>query len=298
MMYTSGSALKMIERRTIGKAVSLSGVGIHSGEQVTLSIKPASSGQVVFYRVDLGGCRVEVDPKLVETGYCSSLVKGKCEVRTIEHLMAVLYILGIDSLDIDLNGAEIPIMDGSALPMARALLNAGLTQIPGQRKAIRILKSHSLAEGEARVSFSPDDDFRVSYVIDFPHPAIGRQAFSSVLTRESFLMTIAPARTFGFLKDVSDLWKKGLARGGTRENAVILDEHRVITGPLRFADEFVRHKVLDFIGDLALLGHPLLGHFQAEKAGHRLHLEAVRFLADHPDFWTFEEQAGPRFLEA
>lgn len=218
-------------------------------------------------------------------------------IRTVEHLLAVLYILGIDSLEIDLDGEEIPILDGSALPIAEAILDAGLREIPGKRKTIRLTKPYTLHEGEASLSFRPDPDFKLTYIIDFSHPAIGRQMFSSVVTREGFLAEIAPARTFGFLKDVAELWRKGLAKGGNLDNAIVLNENKVISGPLRFADEFVRHKVLDLIGDLALLGHPLLGHFQAERAGHRLHLKAVHFLLEHPEFWTFEEMQYPRFLE-
>jgi len=287
----------MIEKRTVLKEVFLSGVGIHSGETVSLALKPSLSGKIVFRRLDLEGCQVEVDPRRVETGNCSSLVEGRCVVRTVEHLLAVLYILGIDSLDVDLEGSEIPILDGSALPLARAILSVGVSRIPGQRKVMRIVRPHTVRDGKASLSFSPDGDFRLTYGIDFSHPLIGRQAFSLTMTREAFLAEIAPARTFGFLKDVPELWRKGLARGGTLENAVILDEEKPISGPLRFPDEFVRHKVLDLVGDLALLGNPLLGHFQAEQAGHRLHLEAVHFLLDHPDYWAFEEQEGPCFLE-
>jgi len=288
----------MIEKRTILKEVSLSGVGVHTGEKVRLSLKPASSGKIIFSRLDMGGCRVEIDSRRAESGNCTSLVDGNCVVRTIEHLLAVLFILGVDSLDIELDGGEIPIFDGSALPLSRAILESGLRNLPERRRAIRIIKPYTLREGQASLTFSPDEEFRLTYIIDFSHPAIGRQAFSVAMTRESFLNDIAPARTFGFLKDVPELWRKGLARGGTLENAVVLDEERVVSGPLRFPDEFVRHKVLDLLGDLALLGHPLFGHFQAERAGHRLHLEAVRFLVEHPDFWAFEERRFPRYLEA
>lgn len=288
----------MVEKRTIAQPVSFSGIGVHSGLLSSITLKPASTGKVTFRRLDLGGSWVEVDVRRVESGHCSSLVDGPTVVRTVEHLLAVLHVLGVWSLDIELNGAEVPILDGSALPLARAILKAGLVRVPGRWKAIRITKPHVLHDGPATVSFSPDEEFRITYAIDFSHPAIGRQVFSAGMTREFFLTEIAPARTFGFLKDVPELWKKGLARGGTLENAVVLNADRVISGPLRFPDEFVRHKMLDFIGDLALLGYPLFGHFQAEKAGHRLHLQAVRFLIDHPDCWTFEEDDCPGYLKA
>ncbi len=288
----------MIEKKTVKKEVFISGVGIHSGQQISLTLRPSACGRIVFRRLDLGGREVEVDPLRVESENSSSLVSEGCAVQTVEHLLAVLYILGIDSLEIDLDGGEIPIMDGSALPLARAILESGLSRLPGRRKAVRILKPYTLQEGQTSLSFSPDQDFRLTYVIDFSHPAIGRQTLSFSPTRESFLAEIAPARTFGFLKDVPELWKKGLAKGGTLENAVVLDDEKVINGPLRFPDEFVRHKILDLIGDLALWGHPLLGHFQAWRAGHNLHLETVRFLLRNPDFWAFEESAVPRFLES
>jgi UDP-3-O-[3-hydroxymyristoyl] N-acetylglucosamine deacetylase len=288
----------MIKKKTIQKEIFISGVGIHSGGQVSMTLRPSACGRIVFRRLDLGGREVEVDPSSVESQKSSSLVSEDCAIQTVEHLLAVLYILGIDSLEIDLDGGEIPIMDGSALPLAQAILEPGLSQLPGRRKTVRILKPYTLQEGEASLSFSPDREFRLTYVIDFPHPVIGRQAFSFAVTKEGFLAEIAPARTFGFLKDVPELWKKGLARGGTLENAVVLDDEKVINGPLRFPDEFVRHKILDLIGDLALWGHPLLGHFQAYRAGHSLHLETVRFLLRNADFWAFEESEAPSFLKS
>ncbi len=287
----------MDEKRTIQREVFLSGVGIHSGKRVSLTLRPSGCGRIVFRRLDLGGREVEVDPLSVESRNSSSLISEDCAIQTVEHLLAVLYILGIDSIEIDLDGGEIPVMDGSALPLARAILEPGISRLPGKRNVVKILRTHTIKEGQASLSFSPDQDFRLTYSIDFPHPAIGRQEFSFVATRRGFLAEIAPSRTFGFLKDVPELWKKGLAKGGTLENAVILDDEKVINGPLRFPDEFVRHKILDLIGDLALWGHPLLGHFQAYRAGHSLHLKTIRFLLRNPDFWAFEESEAPCFLE-
>ena len=287
----------MLQRRTIQGPVSFSGLGIHSGEQVTLTIKPSSKGAIFFRRMDLGGLEVKVDPRRIDALNCSILVFGSGRILTLEHLLAVLYVLGIDSVELDLLGAEIPALDGSAAPLAQAILQAGLRPIPQAVRPVRIVKSHTIEDKGASVSFSPDSDFRVSYAIDFSHPVIGRQEISVPLTRKLFLEEIAPARTFGFLKDVAELRKRNLALGGTLDNAVVLDEEKVISGPLRFRDEFVRHKALDLIGDLALFGHPLIGHFRAERAGHRLHHRAVLFLLDHPDFWVYEEEALPCFLE-
>lgn len=287
----------MIRKRTILRPVSFSGVGVHSGEKVTLTLKPSSKGKVLFRRMDLGGLEVEINPRKTESQNCTCLLFDSGRIQTLEHLLAVLHILGLLSLEIELHGEEIPILDGSAAPLLEGILKAGLQPISQDIEAIRILKPHTLEEKGSRLSFSPDSDFRVTYAIDFSHPLIGRQDVSFALTRKLFREEIAPARTFGFLKDVEELRKRGLARGGSLNNAIVLDEERVISGNLRFKDEFVRHKVLDLIGDLALLGHPLLGHFQAERAGHRLHRQAVLFLLDHPDHWSREAAAVPRFLQ-
>jgi UDP-3-O-[3-hydroxymyristoyl] N-acetylglucosamine deacetylase len=286
----------MISKRTLEKVVCLSGVGIHSGKEVTLTLKPSSEGKILFRRLDLGGLEIEVDPQKVEVKNCISLGSGPCVVQTIEHLLAVLHIFGIDSLEIELDGPEIPVMDGSAAPLARAVLKAGLKLLPQKKKAVKILKPYALRENQASLSFSPDVDFRITYLIDFSHPLIRQQELSLALTQKAFLDEIAPARTFGFLKDIPELLRQGLARGGTLENAVVLDGEKVINGPLRYPDEFVRHKILDLIGDLALFGSPLLGHFQADRAGHSLHFKAVQFLLQNPEFWAFEETVFPRYL--
>lgn len=286
----------MLKKHTLARKVSFSGVGIHSGEQVRLSLKPSQSGKIVFRRLDLGGLEVAPDPRKVDALNCSCLVFESGRIQTLEHLLAALFVLGIDSLDIELEGSEIPILDGSAAPLVRAVLEAGAIPTDHRRRVVRLLKPHTLEDNGARLSFAPASDLAVSYAIDFDHPLIGRQEVSFDLTREAFVEEIAPARTFGFLKDAAELQKRGLARGGTPENAVILDDERVISGSLRFRDEFVRHKVLDLLGDLALFGFPLLGRFEAERAGHRLHLRAVVFLLENPDYWGFEETRIPAYL--
>lgn len=286
----------MLRKHTLRREISFCGVGIHSGERVRLSLKPSHSGKIIFRRLDLGGMEVEPDPRKVDALNCSCLVFESGRIQTLEHLMAALYVLGLDSLDIELQGSEIPILDGSAAPIVRAVLEAGVVPTVHGRRVVRLLKPHSLEDNGARLSFVPAPDLAVSYAIDFGHPLIGRQEISFDLTREAFVEEIAPARTFGFLKDVAELQKRGLARGGTLENAVILDDETIISGSLRFPDEFVRHKVLDLLGDLALFGFPLLGRFEAERAGHRLHLRAVLFLLENPDYWSFEEKQVPGYL--
>nr|NIM58429.1 UDP-3-O-[3-hydroxymyristoyl] N-acetylglucosamine deacetylase [Candidatus Aminicenantes bacterium] len=194
---------------------------------------------------------------------------------------------GIDSLTIEVNGDEIPIMDGSASPFAQAILEAGVKPLPERKKSIKIIKPFSIEEEDAGFSFSPDSDFRISYSIEYDHPAVQRQELSLSLDIDNFIKEIAPARTFGFMKDVPALRAQGLAAGGSLDNAVVLDEKGVISGPLRYPDEFVRHKILDLIGDLSLMGSPLIGHFMAKRAGHSLHLKAVHYLLDNPEFWTY-----------
>jgi UDP-3-O-[3-hydroxymyristoyl] N-acetylglucosamine deacetylase len=286
----------MLKKCTTQHAVSLSGIGMHSGQTVRLTLKPSSSGAISFKRTDLGGPAVPLDPRSVETGRRSALVSGGGSVQTVEHLLAVLFVLGLDSLDIEVEGGEVPIFDGSAGPLAAALAGAGVQALAEDKVVARIVRPLFVEERGASLRISPDEDFRITYRIDFPHPAVGRQSLSLPLTRQAFLDEIAPARTFGFLKDVTELRRQGLALGGGLDNALVLDEEKVINGPLRFPDEFVRHKMLDLIGDLALFGRPLLGHFQADRAGHALHVRAVRLLADTPASWAPEMAAAPRYL--
>ncbi len=286
----------MLKKCTTQHAVSLSGIGIHSGQTVRLTLKPSSSGAISFKRTDLGGPAVPLDPRSVETGRRSALVSGGGSVQTVEHLLAVLFVLGLDSLDIEVEGGEVPIFDGSAGPLAAALAGAGVQALAEDKVVARIVRPLFVEERGASLRISPDEDFRITYRIDFPHPAVGTQSLSLLLTRQAFLDEIAPARTFGFLKDVTELRRKGLALGGGLDNALVLDEEKVINGPLRFPDEFVRHKMLDLIGDLAIFGRPLLGHFQADRAGHALHVRAVRLLADTPASWAPEMAVAPRYL--
>jgi UDP-3-O-[3-hydroxymyristoyl] N-acetylglucosamine deacetylase len=288
----------MVEKRTIGREISISGIGIHTGQKVRMVLKPSLRGEIIFRRLDLDNLELRVEPRHAETGNCTALVSGSARVRTIEHLLAVLFVLGLDSLDIELDADEIPITDGSAAPLARAVLEAGIRPLPEKKTVIRIVRPWTIAENKASVSFRPAADFSISYAIEFSHPSIGRQELSLAFSRWAFLSGIAPARTFGFLSEVRELRRRGLALGGSMENAVVLDTDKIVSGPLRFPDEFVRHKILDLTGDLALLSHPLLGRFEAERAGHSLHLKAVHFLLENPDFWVFEDEASPRFLRA
>ncbi|MCK4264658.1 MAG: UDP-3-O-[3-hydroxymyristoyl] N-acetylglucosamine deacetylase, partial [Candidatus Aminicenantes bacterium] len=272
----------MIQKGTIKKEVLFSGIGVHSGKQVELWLKPSSSGEIIFRRIDLDNSEFHLDPKKIEAKNCSMLVTKKGRIQTLEHFMAVLFMLGVDSLIIELNGEEIPIVDGSAFPFVEAILKAGIKPLQEKKKSIKILKPFIIQEEDALISVVPDSDFRITYLIEYDHPAIESQELSLSINKENFIKQIAPARTFGFLKDVPALRAQGLALGGSLENAIVLDEKSIINGPLRFPDEFIRHKILDFIGDLFLLNSSIIGHFKAHKAGHSLHLKTVHFILDNP----------------
>lgn len=274
----------MLEKRTIQKEIHLSGVGIHSGKEVDLLLRPSSSTGIVFRRTDLNNLELILDTKKIKAKSSTYLTSEGCKIQTLEHLLAVIYVFGIDSLIIEINGDEIPIMDGSASPFVQAVLKAGIKPLPGKKKSIKILKPFIIKEEGAAISFYPDSDFKITYSIEYDHPLIQRQELSLSVNLENFVTEIAPARTFGFLKDVPSLRAQGLALGGSLDNAIVLDEKGVISGSLRYPDEFVRHKILDLIGDLSLMGSPLIGHFKAHKAGHGLHLKAIHFLLDNPEF--------------
>lgn len=288
MSYTEEEDLRMKKILTTQKEVHLSGIGIHSGKMVQIRLNPSSAGQVVFRRTDLKNLELRLDWRWIEANHHTAFISEECRIRTLEHLLAVLYAFGIDSLVVDMDGEEVPILDGSALPLVNLVSQAGARALQKEKKSIRIVKPFTVGDAEASVSWAPDTHFKITYCIEFDHPAIQKQELSLEINVNNFKKEIAPARTFGFLKDVEALRKQGLALGGSLENALVLDEQRVINGPLRFPDEFVRHKILDFVGDLSLIAHPLIGHFRAHRAGHDLHLQAVRFLLKNPEYWTYD----------
>ncbi|MDW7760572.1 MAG: UDP-3-O-acyl-N-acetylglucosamine deacetylase [Acidobacteriota bacterium] len=273
-------------KRTLAAPLRFSGVGVHTGKPVTMMLMPSERGDLVFVRTDIDGeiRPVEAD---VESGRFTALSSGGVRVLTIEHLMAALSACGVDSLRIELDAEEPPILDGSALPYARAISDAGTSPVPVERKKLKIIRPFTIEDGEASFSVEPDEFFRISYDIHFDHPAVGRQRLELAVSEDTFLREIAPARTFGFFKDVDDLRRRGLALGGSLDNAVVFDETGVMNGPLRFPDECVRHKIADMIGDLFLLGCPVLGRFAAVRAGHALHLRMVRALRDDSSLAVF-----------
>lgn len=273
----------MLFKKTIKKQVHLSGIGVHSGKNVNLWIQPSSSGRIIFQRTDKNDAILSLDIKKIQSIQSTSLIHGEIKVRTIEHLMAVLFVFGINSVLIKLDGEETPIFDGSALTFSEAVEKAGIKEIPKKNKSIAIKKAFKIEENGACITGEPHNHLRITYAIEYSHPCIGRQELSLNIDPDIFKKEIAPARTFGFLKDAEMLRKKKLALGSSLDNTIVLDDQEIINPPLRFKDEFVRHKILDLLGDFSLMDGELSGHFKAEKAGHRLHLKTVSFLLENKD---------------
>jgi len=282
-----------VTQKTISEKATCTGVGLHSGEATHLALYPARPGSgVVFVRSDLPGTP-EIPARrtaLASTRLATTLGRGTATVGTVEHLLAAVASLDIDNLRVEVDGPEIPVMDGSAAPFVRLLRDAGVFDQRVARRVIRIRKPISVRDGDRVIRVSPAATLAVSYFVEYPHPAIGKQRIEALPIDEThFEREIARARTFGFLHEVEALWRGGLARGGNLENTVVLDERRVLNqSGLRFPDEFVRHKVLDLVGDLALLGMPLVAHVEVERGGHALHQQLVERILASPEAWAIE----------
>ena len=272
----------MLRQRTLKSVTRASGVGLHTGQKVRIVLRPAAPDTgVVFRRIDLAApVDVPARAELVgEARLASTLIKDGVKVHTVEHLMSALGGLGIDNAYVDLDAPEVPIMDGSAAPFVLLLQQAGVEEQPVPKKFARVRKRVEVRDGDKWARLEPHEGFRLSFSIEFRHPVIERstQAVTIDFGETSYLKEIARARTFGFMHDVEQLRESGLALGGGLENAVVLDEYRVLNSEgLRFADEFIRHKLLDAVGDLYLIGRPLLGAFSAHKSGHALNNRLLR----------------------
>ena len=283
----------MLRQRTLKTAIRATGVGLHNGEKVYMTLRPAAENAgITFRRVDLEEpVDVPADPKLVgETTLGTTLIKDGVKVATVEHLMSALAGLGIDNLNVDLSAAEIPIMDGSAGPFVFLLQSAGIEEQTAAKKFIRIRKKVRVEEGDKWAELTPFNGFKVNFEIDFDHPVLKKhkQSASLEFSTTSFLKEISRARTFGFLTDIESLRERDLTLGGSIDNAVVMDEYRVLNEDgLRFRDEFVRHKILDAVGDLYLLGCCLIGEFTGYKSGHHLNNTLLRALLDQEN--QFEE---------
>ncbi len=289
----------MIRQRTLKNVIRATGVGLHTGEKVYLTLRPAAADSgIIFRRVDLAQ-PVEIEAKAENVGdtqLSTTLVKGDVRISTVEHLLSALAGLGIDNAYIDVSAPEVPIMDGSAGPFVFLIQSAGVEEQNAPKRFIRILEPIEVTEGDKRARFEPFDGFKVSFGIDFDHPVISDEIKTASIdfSSTSFVKEVSRARTFGFLRDIEMLRERKLALGGSMHNAIVVDDYRVLNEDgLRYDDEFVKHKILDAIGDLYLLGHSLIGAFSGYKSGHGLNNQLLKALIAHPAAWeevTFEDE--------
>jgi UDP-3-O-[3-hydroxymyristoyl] N-acetylglucosamine deacetylase len=296
----------MLKQRTIKAVIKATGVGLHTGRKVVMTLRPAQPDTGIVFR------RVDLDPPadirasalaVTDTRLCSTVEGGGSKVATVEHLMSALAGLGIDNLYIDLAGPEVPIMDGSAAPFVFLLQSAGVTEQAAPKRFFRIRKPVEVHDGDKWARFEPYEGFRLSFSIVFDHPVFDKSSQSVTVdfAETSYSKEVARARTFGFSQDVEAMRSMGLALGGSLDNAVVLDEYRILNADgLRYADEFVKHKVLDAVGDLYLVGHPVVGSFSAHKSGHALNNQLLRATLAQADAWelvTYErEEEAPAAL--
>jgi len=273
---------------TIQRPAEIEGVGLHTAVRCRVRLVPAPADTgIVFRRVDLDNFEIEAHVhNVARVSYATSLMKQGVLLSTTEHILAALYSCGIDNVYVELDALELPILDGSAKPFIDLLARTGTRRLRRQRKYLRVLKPLEFSDGDRRIGIYPCGEFRVSCFVDYHHPSVGPQGVELTVNRESFSRELAPARTFGFMKDFAGLRGMGLIRGGSVENAIVLDETSILNGPLRFPDEFGRHKALDLIGDLALVGRPLQARIVAHKAGHALHTQIVTRLLADKSLWT------------
>ena len=296
----------MIRQRTLKNMIRATGVGLHTGEKVYLTLRPAAPNTgIVFRRVDLAEpVEIKADPYAVrDTRLASCLEKDGVRVATVEHLMSALAGLGIDNAYVDLTAPELPIMDGSAGPFVFLLQSAGLEEQKAPKKFIRVLDTVEVEDGDKWVRLEPHNGFKLDLAIEFDHPVMERSRKSVTVdfATTSYTKEVSRARTFGFMREVEAMREQGLALGGSLDNAIVLDQYRVLNSDgLRYDDEFVKHKVLDAIGDLYLLGHPLIGAFSGYKSGHALNNLLLRKLLEARHAWeyvSFERtEDAPPFL--
>jgi UDP-3-O-[3-hydroxymyristoyl] N-acetylglucosamine deacetylase len=275
--------LSLVYERTIRNPAECGGVGLHSGAPVHLRILPAPAGAgIIFRRTDLDSFEVEaVCRNVAKVSYATSLMKKGVLISTTEHLLSAFIGMGVDNAIVEIDNLELPILDGSALPFIEMVSKAGLRQQRRKRVYLKILRPYEMKEGDKFIGVYPSERYSVSYAIDFPHPLIGSERFQVELSNGSYVREIASARTFGFLHQQREMLNMGLIRGASRENCIVLTREGIDNPPLRYADEFVRHKVLDLIGDLALFGKHILGYVKADRAGHAMHTAIVsRILRD------------------
>jgi len=281
----------MIAQRTLDHSIRCSGIGLHSGRKIELVLHPAEENAgITFVRSDLG---IEFPAKaeyVTDTRLCTTIGKGEAQISTVEHLLSALAGLGVDNARIEVSGAEVPIMDGSSAPFVFLIQCAGIREQSAAKKVLRILKHVEVKDGNKRCALYPAAGFKISYLLDYDHPLLRKRQVSIDFSRQAYTREISRARTFGFLHEVEALQKAGLALGGSLENAIVLDTHRVVNeGGLRYEDECVRHKILDTLGDLALSGYPIVGAFEGELTGHDMNHQLVTTLLADPSSYRIEE---------
>jgi UDP-3-O-[3-hydroxymyristoyl] N-acetylglucosamine deacetylase len=284
-------------QRTVRDDVGCTGIGLHSGEKVSMTIKPAPPDTgIKFIRKDLTG-QPGIDAhfeNVTDTNLSTTISNNGFRVSTIEHLMAAFFGLGIDNARVELDGPEVPAMDGSSAPFIFLLRSVGIREQKEPKRFIIIEKTFKHTDGNRAVRIYPSKELKISYTIDFEHHMLRNQRYELGFSGKDFISDISRARTFGFLKDVQTLRENGLARGGSLDNAIVVDDFRIINEDgLRYKDEFVRHKILDFIGDLAVLGSPVIGHFEVHKSGHFLNQFALRKLMKNKRYWKMVTFKNP-----
>lgn len=281
----------MNAQRTLRRQIACVGIGLHSGHRVNLTLAPAPADSGIrFRRIDLGHDEVPATVhNLAGIQLATGLARNEVSVETVEHLLAALVGVGIDNVVVELNSPEVPIMDGSAAPFVYLIQEAGVKRQQAARRYLKIVRPISISRGDKRIALYPSDHFKVTYSISYDHPLLRHQSRTLRITEESFIEDVAPARTFTFLKDVELMRQNGLALGGSLENAIVLGETGILNNALRFEDEFVRHKILDAVGDLALVGHPVIGHLVAHRAGHALHTEFAAKVLEETQAWRLVE---------
>ena len=274
-------------QRTLKQEVTFSGIGLHTGRQATVTLKPAPRDTgTIFHRLDRSMVIRSHIGAVTDTAFATTLGNGQIRIKTVEHMLAVLAGLGIDNVIIEIDGPELPILDGSSTELVGIILKAGIAKQAKKRPYMRIIKPLTMDDGHSEVSVLPYDGRKITYRIHFNHHLLGEQHMSIELNEETFIKEIAPARTFGFLKDVEYMMAQGLAKGGSLNNAIILTDKGVVNSTgLRFKDEFVRHKILDLIGDFSLIGFPIHGHVYADKSGHSTNLKFMKKLLACPECW-------------
>jgi UDP-3-O-[3-hydroxymyristoyl] N-acetylglucosamine deacetylase len=280
----------MTFQRTLRRQVACAGIGLHSGHKVNLTLKPAAADTGIrFRRSDLG---VDIPASVAHVGgtnHATCLSVNGAAVETVEHLLAAITCMGLDNAVVELDHREVPVMDGSSAPFVYLIQEAGLRTLASPRRYLKVTRPITLSRGEKLISLYPSDDFKVTYSISFDHPLLRHQSHTMRVDENAFVDEIAPARTFGFLHEVEMLRQQGLALGGSLENAIVLSETGVLNPQLRYEDEFVRHKILDAIGDLSLVGYPIIGHLVAHRAGHALHTAFAKRILEERDAWKVVE---------